>query len=174
MKILWLNHFLPYLSKGGALQRSHHLLRQVASRHEVHLVALNQPTLISQTGSSAAEAVGVLASNIPMVLNHHNVESQMMRRRADVEPNPLRRLYFSREAGKLARFEGERRRGMVTATSSLRDVSTGIQTGNAVRLMLTEIWPALVADRPERRLTIVRSNRPPELLTGPLRMPGSR
>ncbi|HMC55291.1 MAG TPA: hypothetical protein VKH19_08985, partial [Gemmatimonadaceae bacterium] len=74
----------------------------------------------------------------------------------------------------LARFEGERRRGMVTATSSLRDVSTGIQTGNAVRLMLTEIWPALVADRPERRLTIVRSNRPPELLTGPLRMPGSR
>jgi glycosyltransferase involved in cell wall biosynthesis len=42
MKILWISHFLPYPPKGGALQRSHHLLRQAAGRHEVRLVALNQ------------------------------------------------------------------------------------------------------------------------------------
>jgi polysaccharide biosynthesis protein PslH len=42
MKVLWLSHFLPYPPKGGALQRSYNLLRQIAGRHEVHLVSLNQ------------------------------------------------------------------------------------------------------------------------------------
>ena len=42
---------------------------------------------------------------VPVVLNHHNVESQMMARRAEREPHPLRRHYFRREERKLARME---------------------------------------------------------------------
>ena len=41
LRVLWLGHFLPYPPQGGALQRSHHLLRQAATRHEVHLVSLS-------------------------------------------------------------------------------------------------------------------------------------
>ncbi|MEZ4586471.1 MAG: glycosyltransferase family 4 protein [Gemmatimonadales bacterium] len=41
----------------------------------------------------------------PVVLNHHNVESQMMSRRAGKEQHPLRRHYLSREATKLRRLE---------------------------------------------------------------------
>ncbi|MGE0553651.1 MAG: glycosyltransferase family 4 protein [Gemmatimonadales bacterium] len=41
----------------------------------------------------------------PVVLNHHNIESQMMSRRAGRESHPLRRHYLSREATKLRRLE---------------------------------------------------------------------
>ena len=35
MRLLWLGHFLPYPPQGGNLQRSYHLLREAAGRHEV-------------------------------------------------------------------------------------------------------------------------------------------
>lgn len=41
----------------------------------------------------------------PFVLNHHNIESQMMADRTLEEANPLKRLYARREAGKLERWE---------------------------------------------------------------------
>lgn len=56
MRILWLSHFLPYPPSGGALQRSHHLLRQTAREHEVHLVALNQRALLPDA-EAIADAV---------------------------------------------------------------------------------------------------------------------
>ena len=59
MKVLWLSHFLPYPPKGGALQRSHHLLRQIAGRHEVHLVSLNQGKNLP-TRAAFEEATGFL------------------------------------------------------------------------------------------------------------------
>lgn len=40
MRILWLSHFVPYPPKGGCFQRSYNLLRQLSTRHEIHLVAL--------------------------------------------------------------------------------------------------------------------------------------
>jgi glycosyltransferase involved in cell wall biosynthesis len=42
---------------------------------------------------------------IPIVLNHHNIESQMMTRRQERESSVLRRKYFRREAKKLSRLE---------------------------------------------------------------------
>jgi glycosyltransferase involved in cell wall biosynthesis len=45
------------------------------------------------------------AAPAPVVVNHHNIESHIMRRRAEREPHPLRRLYFARDARKLARAE---------------------------------------------------------------------
>ena len=47
MKIVWLSHLVPYPPAGGALQRAHYLLRHAAGRHEVHLLALHQPRLLS-------------------------------------------------------------------------------------------------------------------------------
>src|SRR4030081_2811761 len=47
MKLLWISHFVPYPATGhGALQRGHHLLREAAKRHEVHLVALSPPAAL--------------------------------------------------------------------------------------------------------------------------------
>jgi polysaccharide biosynthesis protein PslH len=41
------------------------------------------------------------------VLNHHNCESAMAGRRAELEANPLKKLYLLSQAGKLARLEKE-------------------------------------------------------------------
>lgn len=39
-------------------------------------------------------------------LDHHNVESHMMLRRAEIETQPLKRFYFRQEGQRLQRFEG--------------------------------------------------------------------
>ena len=41
----------------------------------------------------------------PKILNHHNIESHLLRRRIDFEPNSLKRLYYAAEASKLERYE---------------------------------------------------------------------
>lgn len=179
MRVLWLSHVVPWPPKTGMLQRSHNLVRQVARRHELHVAALHQRSLLpaAQLGAALAElealgarvhveplpsdasrlrwaaltaasffrrapydvnwrhsrglartleglgaaqrfdllhvdTLGMLPyarafEGAPVVLNHHNVESQMLARRAAREPRLVRRLYFAREAGKLARLEAE-------------------------------------------------------------------
>jgi len=44
---------------------------------------------------------------VPKVLNHHGVESFMIRRRIVNEPNPLKKLYFHIESRRLRRYEDE-------------------------------------------------------------------
>lgn len=41
MKLLWLSHFVPFPPRGGNLQRSFNLIRQVSHSYEVHLLTLN-------------------------------------------------------------------------------------------------------------------------------------
>lgn len=193
MRILWVSHFLPFPPRGGALQRSHHLLRQAAQRHEVHLVSLNQRAILpDQAAVSGAEQAlrqiaasvatfpipadaarvhwlgalirgylgpdpydvtwlrstpmrlhleGLLAGvrfdlvhvdtiglwpavrapcGVPVVLNHHNVESQMIARRAEGARWPGR-VYFRRQAVLLQRIEAAAcpRAAMNIAVSSL-------------------------------------------------------
>ena len=52
MKLLWLSHFIPYPPRGGAHQRSFHLLRNISEQREVHLFALN---LQGESEARAAE-----------------------------------------------------------------------------------------------------------------------
>jgi sugar transferase (PEP-CTERM/EpsH1 system associated) len=277
MKILWLSHLLPYPPKGGVLQRSYHLLRQAAQRHELHLVALTQraqhPTEM-QVNEALAELSAVCASirafplvsdrsrwrwaamaaltavrrsaydvnwlwspdlgrylsrlagaeafdlvhldtlglisyarhfeGTPIVLNHHNIESAMMRRRAEREPVRWRSRYFRREARKLERLEqvecarvamnvtvselDAARLREVTPRARLHVVDNGVDIHHfaprggaedglvfaggmswypnreAVLYFIREIWPALRADRPERRATIIGQNPPAELV----------
>jgi glycosyltransferase involved in cell wall biosynthesis len=179
MKLLWLSHFVPFPATGhGALQRSHHLLKEAAKRHEVHLVALSPPaalrgprdiehavTELSRFTSSVAafplprdrqairRAVSALRAcvyptsfwerwyrsgtmlehlrrvartvrfdlvhldivfmarylevlpGVRVVLNHHNVESHLLWRRAAAERSRLGRAFFEREAGKACILE---------------------------------------------------------------------
>jgi glycosyltransferase involved in cell wall biosynthesis len=46
-----------------------------------------------------------LTKNTPATLGHHNAESHMLLRRAQLEHNILKKLYFKVEAARLARFE---------------------------------------------------------------------
>jgi sugar transferase (PEP-CTERM/EpsH1 system associated) len=46
MNVLWLSHFVPYPPKGGNLQRSFNLLREVAKNNRVFLLAFNQKSLL--------------------------------------------------------------------------------------------------------------------------------
>ncbi len=178
LRILWLSHFVPWPPAGGALQRSYHLLREVASRHRVHLVSLSQiPRL--RTGDELEEAKRALSPylagldvftlpfqghtldkvrtalrarlrgeaydvawlrhqplhdhlrtlatttrfdlihadtaglwpytsyfrGVPVIVNHHNVESQMMERRSVQARNPLIRYVLRGEAKRLRELE---------------------------------------------------------------------
>lgn len=64
-----------------------------------------RPIRILQFETMAMFQYGVLASDLPAILVHQNVESELLRRRAQVERNPLRRLVAAAEARKLARYE---------------------------------------------------------------------
>ena len=178
MKILWVSHLLPYPPKGGALQRSYNLLREVAKSNEVRLLAFNQRAILptQQAVEESLKALRVICKSvevvpipadysflgkyqlalrsifteepytinwlssqpmrdlirqsiaaepfdlayfdtislapyreligkIPAVLNHHNIESEMLLRRAGKEHNILKQAYFSLEAAKLRRYE---------------------------------------------------------------------
>jgi glycosyltransferase involved in cell wall biosynthesis len=41
MRLLWFSHFIPFPPRGGNLQRSFHLIREMSKSYEVSLVALN-------------------------------------------------------------------------------------------------------------------------------------
>jgi glycosyltransferase involved in cell wall biosynthesis len=184
MKILWFSHLVPYPETGlGVLQRSYHLVRELARAHEVHLLAFVQrrviedllgdlkeglqrarehleqycvrvqflpipsecaafgqaslaarslmgghPYTIRWLRSEAARKIAADwngSTNFDIVhfdtlslapyreiftrgaksLDHHNIESDMMLRRARVERHPLKRLYFWQEGLRLRRYE---------------------------------------------------------------------
>ena len=43
MDLIWLSHFIPYPARGGAAQRSFHLMQEAARHHRITLVAFNRP-----------------------------------------------------------------------------------------------------------------------------------
>jgi polysaccharide biosynthesis protein PslH len=183
MKILWLSHLIPYPPKGGALQRSYYLLKEVARYHDVDLLAFNQQKLISPLFESYANGIkeayealsvfcrrlaffdipsdrhsfglhvlalksllyepftinwlksreftsemsewllqgdydivhfdtislvpffSLVPSSMPTSLDHHNIESHMLLRRANKEKNIVKKFYFWQEGVRLKRYE---------------------------------------------------------------------
>lgn len=184
MKVLWFSHLVPYPETGlGVLQRSYHLVRELARAHQVYLLAFVQRKIITEllgdveTGLQRAQkhleeycarvqflpipsdgsrlgmawlAARSLAGAHPYTirwllsgtarrlatdwnasidfdvvhldtlslapyrniftrgaksLDHHNIESEMMLRRARIETHPLKRLYFRQEGLRLQRYE---------------------------------------------------------------------
>lgn len=183
MKILWLSHLIPYPPKGGVLQRSYNLLKEISKNHDLTLMAFNQsgflksslPNVESPELFAEAElkkicgrvyffeipenriplgrelvALKALISGsaynmqwlkcdkvrskikrvvenqnfdlvhidtislcvykdlfvgIPVVLNHHNFESEMLFARAQNQKNIIKRTYFNLEARRLRESE---------------------------------------------------------------------
>ncbi|MDA8349425.1 MAG: glycosyltransferase family 4 protein [Pseudomonadota bacterium] len=184
MKVLWFSHLVPYPQTGlGVLQRSYHLIRELARAHDVYLLAFVQRRIIkellgdvdagletarehlgqycarvqflpipserSRMGRSWLLARGLLGispytirwlqseqarttamqwnaaidfdivhfdtlslapyrdifSRCATSLDHHNIESDMMLRRAASEKNPLKRGYLWQEGWRLQRYE---------------------------------------------------------------------
>jgi polysaccharide biosynthesis protein PslH len=184
MKVLWFSHLVPYPETGlGVLQRSYHLVRELARAHEVYLLAFVQRKIIADllgdveaglqkaqehlnqycarvqflpipsdgsrlgmTWLAARSLAGahpytirwLLSANARRVaadwnasidfdvvhfdtlslapyrnmftrgaksLDHHNIESAMMLRRAQIEKHPLKRFYFWQEGLRLQRYE---------------------------------------------------------------------
>lgn len=176
MKVLWLSHNVPFPPVQGVLQRNYHLVRETASRTELHLVALRQHALCpddvalraardelesfcasvrifeldweesavsrarlamrlfgpepydvvrysSRSCRAFLQSGGVPATDVvhydtlgltpyrdllpshPSILNHHNIESHMMARRADGEANPVRRALLRWQAKKTRDWE---------------------------------------------------------------------
>lgn len=177
-KILWLSHFIPFPPKGGNLQRSYNLIRELSKDHDVTLLSFNQSNIVGTpellqiakdhfsefctfadvlpipSENSKMERVFLLLKsllpwrtytvswlesekfaiklndlidnnhfdvihvdtislapyvthlkNVKIVLNHHNIESTMMLRRAENEGNLPKKLYFYQEGLKLRKLE---------------------------------------------------------------------
>lgn len=178
MKVLWISHLLPYPPRGGVLQRSYNLLKELSKGNEIYLIAFNQKALMP-TSDQIREAVDKLKEiccnvdvlplfsdknklnklflilislftqkpytvnwnrsrllakmvnesvshfkpeaihydtiglaeyfqekkSIVQFLNHHNIESAMMFRRAKKVTNIFKKLYFYQEAWKLSGYE---------------------------------------------------------------------
>jgi glycosyltransferase involved in cell wall biosynthesis len=147
-----------------------------------------------------------LFEGVPVVLNHHNIESQMMWRRAEREPSRWRRRYFRGEARKLESLERAVCPGVamnlvvseldaarlreIVAPARISVVDNGVDihyfdpgpmrgaageglvfaggmnwypNREAVLYFSREIWPALLAESPAQRATIIGQNPPPEL-----------
>ncbi len=49
MTLIWLSHFIPFPPRGGAPQRSYHLLREVSRHRETMLIAFNRPAVDAET-----------------------------------------------------------------------------------------------------------------------------
>lgn len=184
MKVLWFSHLVPYPQTGlGVLQRSYHLVRELATAHEVYLLAFVQRKIIeellgdveaglqqarehlghycarvqflaipserSQLGRARLAARSLVgphpytirwlqspeAERMAMAwnaeidfdvvhfdtlslapyrelftrgaksLDHHNIESDMMLRRASIDKNRLKRFYFWQEGIRLQHYE---------------------------------------------------------------------
>ena len=148
-----------------------------------------------------------LCEELPTVLNHHNVESHMLLRRAEQESNPLKKFYFRQEGRRLADYErkvarrfrlhlvcaeldGER---LVRTTGAvpIQIVPNGVDlnyfrpapadtrqrpdsmifvgglswypNSAAMRFFVEQVWPKIVAQRPNAELRIIGRNPPADL-----------
>ena len=140
-----------------------------------------------------------------IILNHHNIESEMMLRRATIEKNPLLKVYFFLEGLKLRLYERKYcHRFALNVTCSALDserllkrieklktaiipngvdikyfCSTGISKENcslvfagdlswypnreAILYFAKEVWPLLVTEIPDVKMTVV-GKKPPDSL----------
>ena len=60
MNILWLSHLIPYPPKGGVLQRSFNLIKELSKHHKIYLICFSQKSLHS-TDEKRQEALDGLA-----------------------------------------------------------------------------------------------------------------
>lgn len=69
MKVLWVGHNLAFPPKGGALQRNYNLLREIARKCEVHVLAFDQPITrpADVTPKDCVQALGQFCTSVDWV-----------------------------------------------------------------------------------------------------------
>ena len=155
-----------------------------------------------------------LLGDVPSTLGHHNVESHMLLRRAEVEKDWLKKAFFSQEGRRLRRYEARvARKFAAHITCSeldnerLREFVPGLNTVcipngvdveflapihgptrqdslifvgtmnwypnvDAVLFLLREIWPLVIAKRPNATLDIVGAGAPATVTDLAATLPG--
>jgi polysaccharide biosynthesis protein PslH len=204
MKVFWICHFLPFPATGhGALQRTHHLIRELASKVDVSIFAISSgggdehdvlgmgvkqayiypshramykgaklllssvsgrtyweelfthprmhrdlrralaavepgvPTAIVLDTVFLAPVLDGIANLPPIVLTHHNVESRLLKDRADASSG-IKRLIFATNARKTQTLEHrESRRAAVNLMVSAED-------GDRLRNVAAEVQTAVI------------------------------
>ena len=74
--------------------------------------------------------------NTPKILNHHNIESHLLKRRTLFEKNPLKRLYYALEGNKLERYE----------RTACAEFNTNFTVSELDKQRLLELVPSAHAD----------------------------
>ncbi len=119
-------------------------------------VSQSDPELVHVDTISLAPYIAEVADDLPACLNHHNVESEMLLRRASQEPNMLRRVYFWQEGRRLQAversFAGRFWRHLVCAeldAERLKAVVPGVHTEVVPNGVDLDYFTASPADTPE-------------------------
>lgn len=64
MTLIWLSHFIPYPPRGGAPQRSYHLLREASRHRDTLLVAFNRPAASRAVVQSYASELKAFCADV--------------------------------------------------------------------------------------------------------------
>jgi glycosyltransferase involved in cell wall biosynthesis len=93
-----LNYFssLPYDCKWLYNKKLHLFLKNLSIQGKFDLIHIDTIGMFQYV---------LLFPQIPIVLNHHNIESSMMSRRVENESNKFKRFYFLKESEKLKEYE---------------------------------------------------------------------
>ena len=86
----------PYTARWGKSTEYRTSVRQALSHKKYDIIHFDTISLAQYAD---------LAGSTPCALNHHNIESAMLLRRAQIERNPARKLYFWQEGTRLTRYE---------------------------------------------------------------------
>ncbi|MGB9614357.1 MAG: glycosyltransferase family 4 protein [Fervidobacterium sp.] len=86
----------PYTANILKSREMHRKIRKICSNTKFDIVHFDTIGLAEYFGD---------VGNAPKILNHHNLESQLMKRRSTIEKNILKKLYYKMEARKLKRYE---------------------------------------------------------------------
>ena len=86
----------PYTVRWGKSPEYRHSVKQALANHKYDVIHFDTVSLAQYAN---------LAGSTPCALNHHNIESAMLLRRAQNERQAARKLYFWQEGRRLARYE---------------------------------------------------------------------
>jgi hypothetical protein len=76
VKILWLSHLIPYPPKGGVLQRSYNLIRELAKYHELDLLAFNQRGLIGNLFPTVEQGIAEADVALGQICKRHRLSQR--------------------------------------------------------------------------------------------------
>lgn len=73
MRVLWLSHLIPFPPKGGVLQRTYNMLKEVGKYHEITLVAFNQSVFLSASLPDQDDPLGIAEKELLKIVQSLHV-----------------------------------------------------------------------------------------------------